>query len=56
MLLTHAIVIRVIALIILLLKANQYKVDETIRKIKRLKKYFFPNRSGYNIIQSSDWS
>ena len=47
-LIAHVIVIRLIALIVLLMKAYQYKISELTRRIKRLKKYFISdNRSGY---------
>ncbi len=47
LLITHTIFIRIIALLILLVKANQYKCEEWVIKIKRLKRLFRSNRTGY---------
>ena len=44
-LLAHAVLIRVLALVILLVKANQYKCEQAILRIKKLKRYFVTKQS-----------
>ena len=51
---SHAALIRIVAMVILLIKANQFKLEQLVRRVKRLKRLFKRNRSGYSRIDESE--